>query len=96
MFELNPIARYMVATGSDVHLILYKFMTMGLSCSVLYALRRHRRAELGAWVCAALLLSLMFHWVRYNNDVVNHANAIHLIASSPHEIPTFVHIPTGS
>lgn len=96
MIELNPIARHMVESGSDVNLILYKFFTMGLSCGLLYLLRWHPRAEHGAWVCAAVLLVLTLHWVRYNRDVVSYTNEIHTIASSAHDVPVFVRIPIDS
>ena len=96
MIELNPIARHMVAIGSCDQLIRYKLFTMGLSCGVLYLLRRHPRAELGAWICTILLLGLTFHWVRYNDEITNYANELHVIAASAHEVPDFVLISRGS
>lgn len=93
MIEVNPIARFMLDVGSVEQLVLYKLFTMGLSCGVLYILRRHPRAEHGAWVCVVLLFALSIHWVRYNNSIVDYANEIHVISQSPDEVPVWVHIP---
>jgi len=92
MFEANPIARFMVSLGSYGHLVRYKLFTMALSCGLLYLLRRHRNAELAAWLCAIVLLSLTAHWVRYNNQIVNYTNEL-LIAQEYPGLGMFVHIP---
>ena len=96
MIELNPIARHMVSIGSCDQLIRYKLFTMGLSCGVLYLLRRHPRAELGAWICAIVLLGLTLNWVRYNESITDYTNELHVIAASAHDVPTFVRISRGS
>jgi len=93
MIEANPIARLMLEIGSIDQLVRYKLFTMSLSCGVLYLLRRHARAEHGAWVCVALLFALTIHWVRYNDKVVDYSNDIHVISQSPEDVPYWVHIP---
>lgn len=66
MVEVNPIARRMIEMGGVRQLVLFKIFTMTLSCGCIYLIRRRRGAELGAWVCVGLLLSLMVHWTQYN------------------------------
>jgi len=93
MIEVNPIARYMIEIGSVGQLIRYKLFTMGLSCGVLYILRRHPRAEHGAWLCVAILFVLTIHWVRYNSAIVDYSNEIHVLSQSQDDVPAWVHIP---
>lgn len=66
MIEANPIARYMLSIGRERQLILYKLASLGLCCGTLYLIRRHRKAEVCAWVCSAIMVVLSIHWTRYN------------------------------
>lgn len=66
MVEMNPIARHMIEVGGVRQLVLFKVFTIALSCGCIYLIRSKRRAEVGAWVCVGLLLSLMLHWLEYN------------------------------
>lgn len=66
MFELNPIARALVAGGSHEPLVVYKFFTMGISAGLLIAYRRHSQAEFCAWLCASVLFALMIKWTWFN------------------------------
>ncbi len=66
MVEVNPIARHMIDIGGTRQLILYKAFTMTVSCGCIYFVRAKRGAELGAWICVAVLLLLMLHWTQYN------------------------------
>lgn len=80
MVEANPIARHMIEIGGVRQLVLYKAFTMTLSCGCIFLIRKKRGAELGAWVCVALLLSLMLHWLQYN--AVMHTLAPHFSSIS--------------
>jgi len=93
MIEANPIARLMIEIGSIEQLVRYKLFTMGLSCGVLYILRRHPRAEQGAWVCVALLFALTMHWVRYNASIMEYSNDLQVLAQTDDEVSHWVHIP---
>lgn len=66
MAEVNPIARQMIDIGGTRQLILYKALTMTVSCGCIYFVRARRGAEIGAWVCVAMLFALMLHWLQYN------------------------------
>ncbi|MBL0926598.1 MAG: hypothetical protein IBJ11_02960 [Phycisphaerales bacterium] len=66
MFEVNPIARYMVDVGQSRQLILFKLFTIALSSGGLFLVRRHRLAEVAAWSGTALLVALTAHWIHYN------------------------------
>ncbi len=66
MLEANPIARLLVNQGETAPLAMYKALTVIIACLSMFAVRRHRRAELCAWGCTAVLIMLTFHWVRYN------------------------------
>ncbi len=93
MLELNPIARYMLDIGSIDQLVRYKLFTMTLSCGVLFVLRKHRKAEFGAWICVAALFLLTMHWVRYNSTITDYTNDLHVLAESPIKASMWVHIP---
>ncbi|QOJ01266.1 MAG: hypothetical protein HRU70_12540 [Phycisphaeraceae bacterium] len=69
MIEHNPIARELLATGSVGLVVLWKVLTAGLAIGILYAHRRHRSAELGAWLCLAIMLWLTARWVHFNSEV---------------------------
>ena len=71
MFELNPLARIMVATGGASQLIMFKLLTLSLSAGVLYLLRGHRRVEPAAWCCALVMGVLSAHWISYNRQIEN-------------------------
>lgn len=69
MYEANPIARHIVLNGSIAQLVVFKLVTMGISCGAIYYARRIWKAEVAAWLCAVLLGSLMVHWVNYAHRV---------------------------
>ncbi|TVQ32307.1 MAG: hypothetical protein EA376_06580 [Phycisphaeraceae bacterium] len=66
MLEANPIARAMIEVGGARQLVIYKLFTIALSGGILYILRRHRAAEVCAWLSCAGLLLLSAHWANYN------------------------------
>jgi hypothetical protein len=69
MMEVNPIARAVMNTGSPMVLTLWKVCTAGLGVLVLFLLRRHQRAELGAWLCFGVMAWLCVHWQRFNAGI---------------------------
>lgn len=73
MYELNPVARAMVAVGGEPQLIRFKLLTIALGAGMLYLLRRHRVVEPTAWGCAAVMCLLSAHWFAYNRHVENPA-----------------------
>ena len=80
MVELNPIARQVILIGEAPLLIAFKGLTMLASCGTLFVLRKHRLAELGAWVCTAVLLALCFHWTNFNANISRFTNEIAIVA----------------
>ncbi|MEC9374505.1 MAG: hypothetical protein VYC34_11710 [Planctomycetota bacterium] len=80
MFEVNPIARFMIAIGGEGQLIRYKLFTIVLSGGLLYLLRRHRCAELCAWLGCAAMLALTVHWTRYNSHIILQGPPDHTLA----------------
>jgi hypothetical protein len=69
MYELNPLARIMVATGGANQLIMFKLLTISLSAGMLYLLRRHRLVEPAAWCCVLIMGVLSAHWISYNSQI---------------------------
>lgn len=69
MIELNPIARFLAATGGAGSLVIFKFSTMAASSTVLFIARHRRGTEACAWVGFAMLLALMVHWAYFNAAV---------------------------
>lgn len=72
MYEVNPIARFMVAVGGAGQLVRYKLFTIVLSGGILYLLRHHKTAERCAWLSCAGLLALSLHWSDYTRRVTDH------------------------
>jgi len=83
MFEVNPVARAMLAIGGVDQLVRYKLFTIAVSGGILYLLRRDRRAEICAWICCAALAGLSLHWGRYSTHVGEFAQLV-----SQHTPPT--------
>lgn len=71
MYELNPVARMMVATGGTPQLIVFKLLTLSCSAGLLYLLRRRPVAEPTAWCCALVMGLLSVHWMLYTNSIAN-------------------------
>lgn len=80
MFEVNPIARQMVDLGASRQLVMYKLLTVGISCGAIFMGRYHRVCEICAWCCTIGLLALMAHWVDYNTQLA--ADPDHFITLS--------------
>ncbi|MBL8746785.1 MAG: hypothetical protein JNK58_10565 [Phycisphaerae bacterium] len=86
MLEANPLARFILTTGAvdggSEQLVMFKALTILLSCGTLYIARRHRQAELSAWVCTAMMCVLTIHWINYNRSVSAFTNDMAVLAMS--------------
>lgn len=89
MLEANPLARFVLASGAADgaagQLVMFKALTIVLSCGTLYITRRHRQAELSAWACTAMMLVLTTHWINYNRSVSAFTNDMAVLAMSEGE-----------
>lgn len=65
LFEGNPLARALAQSGGSASLAAFKIVTIALSSVILLALRTHRAAELGAWVCAVAMCLVSLQWGQY-------------------------------
>lgn len=82
MIEVNPIARLMLEIGSIGQLVMFKMLTLVLCGGMIYFARHHRKAEVCAWFCAALMLILTIHWINYNRSVSAFTNDMAVLALS--------------
>lgn len=86
MLEANPLARFIISTGAvdgDARqLVMFKVLTILLSCGTLFLARRHRQAELSAWACTLMMLTLTLHWINYNHSVSDFTNDMAVLAMS--------------
>jgi hypothetical protein len=82
MLEANPLARLVLATGDAQQLVMFKALTILLTCGTLYLARRHRQAELSAWACTTMMLVLTLHWINYNRSVSAFTNDMAVLAMS--------------
>lgn len=82
MLEANPLARQMIEIGGAKQLVMFKSLTIVLSCGAIYFVRRTRQAEISAWLCTALMLGLMAHWVNYNRQVSEFTRDMAVLAMS--------------
>jgi predicted Zn-dependent protease len=63
--EANPLARAIIRSQSVGLLVAWKFGSVLTTVGILYAIRRTRTAEVGAWICCAVLGWLTFQWSGY-------------------------------
>jgi Domain of unknown function (DUF5658) len=65
MREMNPIGSRLV--DSPELLIGFKLAATGVGCGLLYALRRHGRAQLASWWLCLVCTVLTFRWLMFNS-----------------------------
>lgn len=65
MEEANPIAAFVMQSGSVTNLVIFKMGSVLTSLSVILLLRHRWQGELAAWVAAIILCVLTFHWYQY-------------------------------
>lgn len=69
MRELNPIASHFIE--DPLSLIAFKATATLLGCGLLYALRRHSRAQLASWWMCLVCTMLTFRWLVFNSMFVS-------------------------
>lgn len=69
MQEENPIARLLMRYGGICSICIWKGGTVAIGVFILWRVRRFACAEVGAWVCFAVLAALCFHWAVYNAQI---------------------------
>lgn len=82
MLEANPLARQMIDIGGARQLILFKALTILLSVAAIIFIRRSPKAELSAWLCTAMMLTLTVHWLNYNREVSEFTRDMAVLAMS--------------
>jgi hypothetical protein len=65
MFEGNPLARWVIASGSPYLVSAFKLVTMVVSSSILFWKRNSWQCEIGAWIAVFILGRLTLHWFDY-------------------------------
>ena len=65
MSEGNPLARYIMGFNCQWLLAAWKLMLTAVACGTLVGLRTRLTAELGAWLCAAVMVWLAIRWGLY-------------------------------
>lgn len=83
MIEMNPIARAMIDIGSTGQLVVFKLLTIVVSCGALYFGRRYVETEAAAWGCIIVLLALMLHWLNYNAGVPEITHELAILYQNP-------------
>lgn len=71
MAEGNPIARAIIAVNSPALLALWKVVTVSIGVWILFAARRSRAGEAGAWLCFGVLCWLMVRWMSYSDEIAS-------------------------
>lgn len=66
LFEGNPLARALALGGGATTLAAFKLLTIALSAVILFGLRTKRSAELGAWLCVAVMSIVSLEWRKYS------------------------------
>lgn len=70
LLEANPLVVTLVeATQSVWVLVLYKLASVSICVGVLFAIRRHRSGEIGAWFGLTVLVGLTALWSVYEREV---------------------------
>jgi uncharacterized membrane protein len=82
MIEANPVAAFLIReSGSAWTLALFKSCTVALCVTLLFALRRSRFAEVGAWTAIIVLVGLSIQWHIYTERFVEDPHQLLLVRS---------------
>jgi len=79
MEEANPIAAFVMQSGSITNLVIFKMGSVLTSVSVILLLRHRWQGELAAWVAALILAMLTLHWYQYTSDFAMFDNSLTLV-----------------
>ena len=64
---------------------MFKLLCVLMCCGSIYLARHHPRSELGAWMCAGMLLILTLHWINYNRSVSRFTQDLAILAMTDGE-----------
>ncbi len=82
MSEGNPIARFIMEHGSSSLLIWWKLASVSLACFILIYARKSRSAEVGAWICFAILVWLTIQWTTYIHEITKLTPALYTLTQA--------------
>lgn len=60
--ELNPLAAQILNHHHFWWIVLFKISATWTGCGILWYLRKHLSAQIGAWLIILTYLGLMFRW----------------------------------
>lgn len=84
MQEENPIARLLMRYGGICSICIWKGGTVAIGTFILWRIRHHRCAEVGAWLCFAILAALCFHWASYNAQLSSYTSEVLSLEKADH------------
>ncbi|MEM9166526.1 MAG: DUF5658 family protein [Planctomycetota bacterium] len=94
MFEGNPIARLVIASGSAWTVAAFKVLTIALTVWITVIMRRRWQAEMLAWVSAVVMLGLFLHWLGYIAYAESSTGTLAVVALDPsHAAGSWVSLP---
>lgn len=97
MQEENPIARLLMQYGGICSICIWKVGTVAIGVFILWRVRRYACAEIGAWICFAILAALCFHWASYNSQISGLTSEVLTLDKTHHASEWFVmHPESGS
>ena len=77
MVESNPLARSLMRSADCPWVLaLWKVLTAGLGVGIFIATRRRWQAEVGAWLCALVMVWLTVRWLQYNAYMTDLTSAL--------------------
>lgn len=82
MGEANPLARWVIEHFSPQVLVAWKLLTVVVACTIFAVARRTRAAEVGAWVCCAVLVWLTVRWITYSTEVTHLTPVLHILSQT--------------
>jgi len=85
MEEANPIAAFVMQSGSVTNLVIFKLGSVFTSVSVILLLRHRWQGELAAWVAAFILAMLTLHWYQYTQHFAMFNNSLTLVQIQAHD-----------
>jgi hypothetical protein len=69
-FEMNPLARALLADGAVADLVAFKLVLTGIGTAIFWTLRGHARAECALWGIVLVYFALAARWSSYTSDVL--------------------------
>jgi hypothetical protein len=91
IFEANPVAREIMRAHPPEALVAFKSGSILLGCTLLFALRRTRVAELGSLAALGVMTALCLHWSGYADGLEELTPQVSAIASGTFQCDTWVY-----